>query len=233
MPRNPKETARRKRQNNIVAISKEARLDLFDEMKKKLPNFIKKRKKEFIEDLEKYEIAKRNDVEDGSIIINNNKLDLMEVTEYCFSPIVRLIGGNPTYSPEQLDLVFDYYRYCTLEINKKFPYTPNKEDYCRLLGISTTTFDEFRNSASMEIRDLSFKIKDWISSVVSQNAFQEKVDKNYAIFYQKAALGRRDNDPIQVNNYTQNNTILPSTEFGQLLEHYSSELNKKNDKESE
>lgn len=220
----PANNAIMKRNNKLANITQEAKLELIDKMVAKLPTYLKKRKKEFLKQLEEFGIAR---VENELVEVKDNRLEIVELTEYCFEPIIKYYGSSPTYSPEQLDMIFDYYRQITLEISKQYMYIPNKEDFCRLLGISTQKFSDYKNANNLEFREIANRVEDWISSHITQNAFQEKTDKVYSIFYQKAGLGRRDNDPIQINNYTQNNTILPDAEFKELLSRYAGDLNKK------
>ena len=66
------------------------------------------------------------------------------------------------------------------------------------------------------MRELCLQIENYISRIVSQGAFTEKIQQQYAIFYQKARMNWRDNDPVQLNAYTQNNTILSADQIKEL-----------------
>lgn len=204
-----------------LQMTSEAKQLLFDKQRENLPKFIKKRQKEFVKLLEDYKIAT---IEGDQIDINGTSMNVLELTDRCFDPILYDISPSKKYSADQLTIIFDYYRNCCRELNKTTTYVPNKEDFCRLLGVSTDYFERLKYSNIIEMREVVARIKDWISSHISQGAFQEKIEKNYSIFYQKASLGRRDNDPIQVNNFTQNNTIVPEEQFKELLSKYSNEI---------
>jgi len=198
--------AKVKKRNNTIIATSQAQLKLIDEMQKKLPEYIENRKMKFIEALKEYDIVEFG--EDETVLLDNKLFPLSEIITYSFEPIAKIASSIPTYTPDNLSIMFDFYKYCTVELNKIKPYAPTKEDFCRLLGISTNRFKDLKNSNSMEMREVCLQLEDYISSFLTQSAIQGGTEQNYTIFIQKASLGRRDSDPIQLNNNVQHNTIL-------------------------
>ena len=224
MARKPITKKQSEKQNEVVELTQEAKIELIEKMKADLPNFIQKRKEEFVKQLEAYELA---EIRDTDIVINKKKLPLMTVTEFAFEPLVLHYGTEPKYNSAQISLMFDYYRHCIVELNKIELYPPTKEDFCRLMGISTEMFKRLKNGYSMEINEVLLQIEDYIARWYTQAGLTDKIKEITGIFYQKSSLGRRDNDPVQINNFTQNNTVVSDSEYQDLLRKYSSQLNQK------
>ena len=204
------------KRNKVVEVTKEAQKELFDKKIADLPKYIQKRKEQFIDELKQYNLAKED--EEGLIVIDDKGFQRMELIEHAFEPLIRGYGYKPIYSVENLSLVFDYFRELVIELNKGGIYVPTKEDFCSLMGVSTEKFSDLKNSNSPEMRELCMQVENYISRIISQGAFTEKIQQQYATFYQKARMNWRDNDPVQFNNLTVNNTITNDEKLKELRE---------------
>lgn len=206
------------KQNEIVELATFAEQQLIEQKKAKLPNFIRKRKKEFIQELQAYNIAQPT--EDDEVIIAEKTIPMLELVDNCFAPFIKDAGIAPQYSAKELSVIFDYYRECIKEMNKYQIVPPTKEMYCSLCGISTETFTRYKNGSSPEIREVCLRVEDFIANYLSVSGLTRKTDTVTGIFIQKSSLGRKEETgPQQVTN---NNTlVLSDNEFAELLNKYS------------
>jgi hypothetical protein len=210
--------------NEVVELTQSAQIEMLEKMRLDMPKYITQRKEQFVQSLKEYGYLKSDAEDDDMVIVDEKKLDNLELISNTFEPLIRVAGKSPKYTVDNIALAFDYYKYCFVELNKYGIYEPSKEDFCRLLGISTHAFSGLKNGNSLEMREICCQVEDYICSIINQKALQSKVDRVVAIFTQKASFGRRDNDPIQINNYTQNNTTISREDFDKLLKQYSNDL---------
>lgn len=206
------------KQNEIVELTNFAQQQLIEKKKADLPKFIRKRKKEFVRELQEYNIAHTND--DAEIIIADKTIPMLDLVENCFAPFIKGAGIAPQYSAKELSIVFDYYKECIKEMNKVQIVPPTKEMFCSLCGISTERFTEYKNGSSSEIREVCLRVEDFIANYLSVSGLTRKTDTVTGIFIQKSSLGRKEaTEPQQVVN--NNNLILSDNEFAELLNKYS------------
>lgn len=206
------------KQNEIVELTDYAQKQLVEQKRAGLPKYIKKRKKEFIKELEKYNLA--HEVGDDIIQIADKTLPLYELSEFCFAPFIKAVGVTLQFSAGEFDMIFDYFKDCIKEMNKTQLFPPTKEMFCSLCGISTTAFTVYKNGSSPEIREVLLKVEDYIANFLSVSGLTRKTDTVTGIFIQKSSLGRKEETgPQQVTN---NNTlVLSDNEFAELLNKYS------------
>lgn len=202
---------------SLESIGQDMRAELLLKKQKQLKKFINKRRELFFVELDKYCIAKA-DEESDIIEYKEQKLPLLELTTKIFEPLIKVGGKSPNYSPEQISMAFDFFKQMVIVLNKNNLYIPQKEDFCSLLGISTQKLKYWKDTGSLEMRDVICQVEDYLAGVVSQAGLQRKASESMAMFTLKSSYGRRDNDPIQINNLTQNNTIVSDEELRKLLD---------------
>lgn len=211
------------KQNDIFEAVQVAKKELIEKQRADLPKFIKKRKKQFIKQLEEYNIIqeqKNDEQETTGVIIANKTLPMYELTEMCFAPFIKGAGGMAVqYSPDEMQAMFDYFKQCIKEMNKYELVPPNKEMFCSLCGFSTEKFGDLK-AQSPEMREVMLRIEDYIANFLNISGLTRKTDTVTGIFIQKSSLGRREaTEPQQVVN---NNTlVLSDAEFADLLSKYS------------
>ena len=189
--------------NEIVEISDYAQRQLIEQKKKELPKYIKKRKKQFVKELEQYGISQQD--EEGNIVIVDKTLPLVEVSEHCFSPFIQTNGATIQYSAEELSIIFDYYKQVVSEMNKKQIFPPTKEQFCSLCNFSTSTFNNLKVRGDEQTRELLLKIEDYICNYLSIGGLTRKVSEVTAIFAQKV-MGRKEAGEQALP--PQNNTLI-------------------------
>ena len=210
------------KQNEIFEVVQYAKRELVEKQRAELPKFIKKRKKQFIKQLEEYNIIqKQKDDAEGStgVVIANKTLPMYELTEMCFAPFINNVGGIAIqYSPDEMQIMFEYFKDCVKEMNKYELVPPNKEMFCSICGFSTEKFSELK-SQSPEMREVLLRIEDYIANYLNISGLTRKTDTVTGIFIQKSSLGRREaTEPQQVVN---NNILaLSDSEFAELLSKY-------------
>lgn len=205
--------------NEITIFGDNLRVQLLQKKQKGLKRYIKRRKMEFLVELEKYGLAKEE--ENEIIDFKEKKLPLMQLTERLFEPLINVVGMSPEYSAENIVMLFDFFRECVNEINKNQLYVPQKEDFCSLCGFSTQKFSQLKNAGSSDMREVCCRIEDYLAKITTQAGLTRQSSESMAIFTLKSSYGRRDNDPVNVTNYTQNNTVITDEELRKKLEKIS------------
>lgn len=205
------------RQNEVFDVVKLSQQELMAKKKQQLPRYIKKRKKEFLEELKKYGIIKSEQGEDVEIL--NKTLPMMDLSDFCFSPFIKSAGCVPQYSASELDIIFDYYKQCIKEMNEHEIFPPLKEQFCNLCGMSTEMFTQYKNGSSPEIREVLLRVEDYIANYLSIGGLTRKTSEVTGIFIQKSSLGRKEaTEPtVQINN---NNLVLTDQELMELMAKY-------------
>lgn len=210
------------RRNNVWELSEYARKELFDAEKVELNKYIKKRKNKLIKELQEYNILNTDD--EGNAIIDNTKLPMVDLWDFCFSPFVKVAGVVPEYSASELSIIFDYFKECIKELNKIKTFPPTKEQFCNLCGISTARFNELKNTSTSDIREILLQVEDYICNYLSIGGLTRKISEVSSIFNQKV-LGRKeagDNSTPQ----TTNNIVIGDSAFNELCNKFGIKENR-------
>lgn len=201
------------RRNEVALKSQEFQLDKLNKMKENFPKYLNKRAKEFANELTVYL--------DEHPVPEEDKVPLFDIIQHAFKPLVKASGYTPLYGASEMAIAFEYYVNCTEKLNENGTYVPKIEDFCRLLGISRQRFDDYMNTSSDEnMREVCKQVNDYCVGRLADAALAGRVEKTYAIFHQKSSNKQRDNEPIQFNTFTQNNTILTNEEYNELARKY-------------
>ena len=201
------------KRNNVWELSEYARRELFDAKKKELNKYISKRKKQFIKELEKYEIIKSED-DDMNIEIKEKTLQMKELSEFCYSPFVKVAGVVPDYSASELSVIFDFFKECIKEMNKSVIIPPTKEQFCSLCGFSTSRFNDLKNTGTTDIRETLLQVEDYICNYLSIGGLTRKISEVSSIFNQKV-LGRKEASDTNTPQQT-NNIVIGDSAFNEL-----------------
>ena len=200
----------KKKNNEILDFTTTAQESLFLAKRAELPKIIKKRKKQFIKELEDYKIIKvENEEQDNTqyATIVDKKIPMYELSQHCFDPLIKWTGIIPKYSASELMVIFDYFKECVNEINKIELIPPTKEMFCTLCGISTNIFSQLKNSADAELREVMYQIEDYIANFLTMGGLTRKISEVTGIFIQKSSLGRKEATDVQPL-FQQNNVML-------------------------
>lgn len=99
------------------------------------------------------------------------------------------IGVSPKYSNTELAILFDYYKQFIETINKSQRYLPTKKNFCSFAGISSTTYDSYRQSDDNERREIMQIIDDYITDIMLTSAQDGEVKEISTIYRTKAEHG--------------------------------------------
>ena len=202
----------RKRRNNVWELTEYAKQELVDKKRVELPKYIKKRKKQFIEELKKYNIIQSET--DEEVQIMNKTIPMIDLTDFCFTPFVKVAGVVPDYSASELSIIFDYFKETIREMNKVEIVPPTKEQFCSLCGFSTQRFNELKNTSPTEIREILLQVEDYLCNYLSVGGLTRKISEVSSIFNQKV-LGRKEAGEQSTPQQT-NNIVIGDSAFAEL-----------------
>lgn len=209
-------------ERNIIATkTSEYQIQKLEQMKKGLKRYINKRRKAFAEEWIRF---KEDNTMDGQIVPSMDRVPMATIIEHTFAPLIKVAGFSPAYSADELSIAFDFYIECSQELNKTAYYIPKIEDFCRLANISKSTFESYQTSSSdSNMREVCNKIQDYCVARTADMALasRDKAIVTYSIYHQKSSNKQSENVPVQINNYTQNNTIMTDEMFKDMDSKYS------------
>lgn len=210
---NKKEMEKR---NEVWEVTEYARQQLIEKKKEELPKYIKKRKREFVKELAKYQIMQPED--DENAIIMNKTIPMLELTDLCFTPFVKVAGQVLNYSASEFMIIFDYFKECIKEMNKIEIIPPTKEQFCQLCGFSTARFNDLKSNGTKEVREVLEQVNDWICNYLSIGGLTRKISEVSSIYQQKV-LGRKEATDVQQSSQT-NNLVISNSDFMELCNKY-------------
>lgn len=188
---------------------------ILEEFKNNLPEYMEKRLQALTQ-----EISLKKDV---------GGLSSIEINELLRPH--NLIGKQPKYTAEQMQIVFDYYREALVKVNQKFKYPPSKENFCAFAGISTATYNQYLISPDEAKQEVMLMIDDYIRENMLTSAQLKEVDNITTMFRGKTAHGLVEaSAPIVIEHksetdITKINSMIEAIKAGKSLK--TIELSKK------
>ena len=95
--------------------------------------------------------------------------------------------SRKSYTPEELAIAFKIYKDMIAKINEKVLFPPNKTSFCQLLGISTVTYNNYKQDP--EKAEIMQIIDDYILGNILTSAQIGQLEKITSIFASKAQHG--------------------------------------------
>lgn len=188
---------------------------ILEEFKNNLPEYMEKRLQALTQ-----EISLKKDV---------GGLSSIEINELLRPH--NLIGKQPKYTAEQMQIVFDYYREALVKVNQKFKYPPSKENFCAFAGISTATYNQYLIFPDEAKQEVMLMIDDYIRENMLTSAQLKEVDNITTMFRGKTAHGLVEaSAPIVIEHksetdITKINSMIEAIKAGKSLK--TIELSKK------
>ena len=188
---------------------------ILEEFKNNLPEYMEKRLQALTQ-----EISLKKDV---------GGLSSIEINELLRPH--NLIGKQPKYTAEQMQIVFDYYREALVKVNQKFKYPPSKENFCAFAGISTATYNQYLIYPDEAKQEVMLMIDDYIRENMLTSAQLKEVDNITTMFRGKTAHGLVEaSAPIVIEHksetdITKINSMIEAIKAGKSLK--TIELSKK------
>ena len=99
------------------------------------------------------------------------------------------VGLSPKYNNTELAILFDYYKQFIEKINETQRYLPTKKNFCSFAGISSTSYDNWRQSEDSERREIMQMIDDYITDIMLTSAQDGEIKEISTIFRSKAEHG--------------------------------------------
>lgn len=127
----------------------------------------------------------------------------------------NVVGVSPKYSTTELAILFDYYKQFITEINKTQTYLPTKKNFCSFAGISSVTYDTYRQSDDAERREIMQIIDDYITDLMltaSQNGEVKEITTLYRTKSEHGMVEASAPIVIQHKNETNINKIKAQIE---------------------
>ena len=194
----------KRNENNFLRAN--ATEEMLIKFSKSIDKEIKKRRSDFVKELEKYEVAH---IDENGVVIQDQNVDIAEFVDNAFSPIIKVAGNCPKYSASDMYMALDYFKQCVKDIKKYGLYVPMKEHFCTFLNISTRRFNDYKDGNDAEMREVCLQVEDYLAGEATQAGMVGKIEKLTGMFYQRTALGRVEpKEPEKqaaiVNNYFYN-----------------------------
>lgn len=115
---------------------------------------------------------------------NNKNLNPIQIYSYIRNRNAR--GLTPQYSVEELYLVFEYYQRYIEKINEYAVFPPTQKNFCGFIGISTVTYNNYRESDEADRREIMEKIDNYITDSQLALAQTGKIKEVSTIYRTKA-----------------------------------------------
>ena len=150
--------------------------EVFSIDKKQLNKIINSKKKEIVDKV--YEYAQENDLDR----ISYNKLyEIMSSgNEY----------NRTRYSATELAIAFEVYKSITADLTLHKPkHTPSIQNFCAFIGISTATYESYKQRDEPDLVDLIQKIDDYIVDTNLTNGSLGIINPGMAMFRAKTEHG--------------------------------------------
>ncbi len=101
----------------------------------------------------------------------------------------NLVGLSPKYNNTELAILFNYYKEFIQKINEKTTYLPSKQNFCSFAGISTQTYDKYKQSDDADRREIMQQIEDYITDIMLTSAQNGNIKEISTLFRAKAEHG--------------------------------------------
>lgn len=101
----------------------------------------------------------------------------------------NIVGASPKYNNTELAMLFDYYKQFIDQINKVQAYLPTKKNFCSFIGISSNTYNSWKQSDDSERREILQMIDDYITDLQLTSAQNGEIKEVTTIFRSKAEHG--------------------------------------------
>lgn len=166
-----------------------------------LPALVEQRKNEVIQQIFDYKFLhteeKRN--KDGEIISKKLKITPYITSNYFFRSITNLQNIEPTYSGEQLSILWDLYNEIVMQININLvEFTPTLSHFCKFIGMTSSGFKKMKNSSDEGIKIAANKIIDALYDESVTMAELGKHNTRASIYRMKSELERTEKEQPQV-----------------------------------
>ena len=141
---------------------------------------------------------------DGKQVGKKLKLACPMMDEYVinrifFNSLSPLSSKEPTYNAEKLAIVFDFYENTVAEINAKIcKLIPSKSHFCRFAGITTATYNGYKQSDDPDMQVVIGKIEDMLLDVHLTMAEEMKTSANAMKYRMNVEMDKRENYNPQV-----------------------------------
>ena len=139
---------------------------------------VEQRKKELCDKIEQFKKQSDEEYIRGStnIIVSN----------YFFKSLNPYTFNQPAYTPEKLSIAFDLYKNLINEINLKVcRFYPTLSHFCGFLGITSTSYNNYKSSSDVNMQDLIEMIDDWIFDTNMRLSEGREIDNVTAMFRAK------------------------------------------------
>lgn len=158
--------------------------------------FYNSKEKEIAKFIEKYGELQNEDINNGII---TKKDYAIELSYYISKPFLPAAGHIPEYTANSLLMANQFYwEKIVLPINQKMFYIPLISDLCRMLNISTNTFNNYAINGDEPMREACKIIADQFIGYYQRNGMNKNISEIMAIFTLKTTYKQRENDTPQV-----------------------------------
>lgn len=195
-----------KANNEMVAVKNHAEQLLIEKFTNDFDKFVDERKADFTSNLKQYVYEHQDEIENSC-----GRVPTGVIENYLCTPFIKSITKIPKYNGEKLLIASDFFWDCVSEIESNgINFVPTIQQFCRLIGITYSTFKSYKNHENEDMRNAVEMINDRFTGYYYShfNAMGKKeYSDNMAIFTLKSVFGMNDNSQVQINKFTFNSTV--------------------------
>ncbi len=115
-------------------------------------------------------------------------------------------GVSVKYNNSELLILFDYYKKFIEKINETQQYLPTKKNFCSFIGVSSVSYDNWRQSEDSERREIMQMIDDYITDIMLTSAQNGDIKEITTMFKAKTEHGYVEaTAPIVIEHKTETN----------------------------
>lgn len=168
--------------DNLEEIAKEKRDKLADELTEYKENILETKR---TKDGEEYQVP---------------NLNPLVIQSYFFKSINPIGSREPEYNAEKLAIVFELYMDILTNVNIYIgEFIPNISSFCTFAGITTSTFNNYKRSADIDMRTICEKINDYCFNSNVSLAQKGNVSEKSTIYRMKVEQDKSEKAEPQIH----------------------------------
>lgn len=143
--------------------------------------------------------------DDDNLVSYGKHLTPYVVSNYFFRSITNMQNLEPTYSGEQLSILWELYNELVMQVNMNLQeFTPTLSHFCKFIGFTTNGFKKLKKSSDIGISTTATKIDDYFYDNNVRMAELGKHNTRAMIYRMKSEQERLEKETPQITIHATN-----------------------------